>query len=149
MRPFYASPLPDVRKTVDYLRSAVRGLPEPQLIGELRELWELSRAAADDLALRLLFRIYEEERARRLDPCQAFDPQLDAALSRLERATTAEDRDLVTGIGAALHKLGGVEALSAACHRMTWNVKSAHLRRHILENRWSAIAPVPTWRDAA
>lgn len=149
MKPFYAAPLPDVRKTVDYLQAAVRTLPEHQLVQELHELGAMYRDATDDLTVRLLYRVWEEERARRIDPCQAFDPQLDAALSRLERATTAEDRDLVTTIGRDIFKLGGVDALQAACHRMMWNRKSADLRRHILERRWVAISPPSAWRAAA
>ncbi|RYE84947.1 MAG: hypothetical protein EOP19_10465 [Hyphomicrobiales bacterium] len=85
--------------------------------------------------------IYEAEAARRNNPELAFDDELDAALSRLERQTTAEDRHRVHEIGLQLRTIGGVDALRRAYRRMMafGREKTRHVRSKIMETRWPGI----------
>ncbi|MET3899688.1 hypothetical protein ABIB57_003650 [Devosia sp. UYZn731] len=139
--PFYAQPLTLFRQQVELLATSVRTLKNEQLASELEQLWAIPSEQAGDLAVRLLVRIFEVETARRGDPALRLDDQLDAALSRLERSTNEDDRQLVWMIGTDLFAVGGFEAMRAAERRMLAAVKPDRqsLRQRILEKRWAGI----------
>ena len=85
--------------------------------------------------------IYLWEQQRRANPELAFDDELDAVLSRMERQTRANDRHRVYEIGLQLCTIGGGEALRAAYRRMMTlgREQTRHVRGKIMETRWVGI----------
>lgn len=146
--PYFALPLDDLRRTVRSVTHGARTLGGLQLASEIEELRAICAGRPDDLAARLVARLYADESARRVDPLHQFDDELDKVLGRLERTTTPEDRQRVTDIGLELHRLGGVDALRSVHRRMMerGDTQRRHVRDGIMAKRWDSIAP---WRVAA
>lgn len=138
---FFSWPLQRLNETVLPAAISLRSLPDDRLAAELEELSQICGTRPDLLCERLMLRLYERERARRTDPVQAMDDQLDETLSRLERQTSETDRQLVHDIGRRLVEIGGAGALQAAARRMLSRCKPDRqgLRQRILDKRWEGL----------
>lgn len=139
MKPLFSAPLERLAETIEPMALFARTIPAEALASELDLL--RSKMADGDLAAMFMAEIYEAEAARRNNPELQFDDELDAALSRLERATTAEDRHRVHEIGLQLCTIGGVDALRRAYRRMMGLGRDGtrHVRSKIMETRWAGI----------
>ena len=143
LHPWFTLPLGDLRQIIQSVTYGSRTLGDAQLTAEIEELHAICESATDDLAARLVTKLYTDEQARRADPAHAFDDELNLILDRLERQTNAADRQRLTDIGLALDSLGSGATLRGAYNRMLnrGNPKRRHVREGILQRRWSAIAP--------
>lgn len=143
LSPWFSMPLDDLRRSVRSITYGARTLPDAQLASELEQLRKIAADAPDDLAARLVVKVYADDQARRGDPEQSFDTEADVILTRLERQTNDADRQRLSDIGLALAGLGGGEALRAAYDRLLkrGDPKRRHVRESILQRRWGAIAP--------
>lgn len=141
MKHFFSLPLENLAATSDSVMWGARTLPDPQLAAEIDALRTICAGDNANLAAKLVLRLYEGELARRNDPKMAFDDRLDAALERLVRQTTPEDRYLVRSIGERIFALGGDVALQEARRRMLSMQREdkRDLRASILDRRWSGI----------
>lgn len=134
MAAFFTFPLANLERQIESIALAIRTLSGDQLASELEEL-----RGGEGISERLMARLYELELDRRVSPEHAFDAELDVALSRLEVATTAEDRARVSAIGMELHRLGGRAAQERALNRMIALASPSRreLRASILGKRWA------------
>jgi len=141
--PFYAYTHARFVEMVTPFADGLRSLPLAQLELEYMDL--IKRAEADTgvagAVSRLLLDVYVGERDRRTNPELAFDGELDAVLSRLERQTNEEDRRRAHEIGKRLFAVGGADAMARARARMIDLVpaKRQQLRSVVIEKRWAGI----------
>ena len=141
MPPLYSFPLMRLQEVIDMTFSAARTLKDAQLGLELEHLRTLCSEPGDHLAESMMFDIYATEMGRRVNPALRLDEVLDAALSRLERATNEADRERVREIGLKLFTIGGPLAMMQASQRMVGLARPTKqgLRRQIIGKRWAGI----------
>lgn len=137
-RPFYSYPQERLNELLHPMAISIRSLPDDQLATETEELVAACAAPGLHLPETILLTLYRAETERRADPEQKRDDELDEVLSRLERQTTAEDRQTAVDIGRELYRVGGAPCLLRARDRMLARAKPERrdLRAMILAKRW-------------
>lgn len=141
--PWFVYPLSFIDEMVEPLTHGIRTLPDAQLAAETEQLVGICSEPGVHHGESLLLAVYRAEAARRTDPGQSFDAELEQALCRLESQTNATDRDLVTSIGRKIYRAGGRPALESAYHRIVEAARPARreARKKVLAKRWAGIAP--------
>lgn len=142
-RPFYSFPQERLEELMGPISVAIRSLPDAQLKSELDQLAADGDQSGPRVATSVLLMLYRSEFERRSLPDRRRDDELDAALSRLERQTNAEDRETVTLIGREIYRFGGKPSLLKARDRMLEMAAPARrdIRATILGRRWRLDRP--------